>query len=92
MAARADKTTSAEVKAILEHEYEDCSALAKSAHETAQMAQHRLWNSLVTTSSEATTHDSEDLDEEDKRLSILGKRARNSLSKLAIHVAEPAGG
>ena len=38
------------------------------------------------------TQDSEDLDEGDnKRLSILGKRARNSLSKLTRHVAKLVG-
>ena len=68
MVAVAYQETSAEVKSILKQKYEDCSALAKTAHDT------------------------EDLDEEDTCLSILGKRARNSLSKLARHVAEPAGG
>lgn len=37
------------------------------------------------------TQDSGDLDKEYKRLSILGKLARNSLFKLTRDVAEPAG-
>ncbi len=79
VAALVDQATRAEVMALLKHEYEYSTTLAKAAYETAQMAQRRLWSSPVAAASE-DTQDLEDMDEEEKRLSILGKRARNCVT------------